>query len=355
MRARALVVVAALVLATLVAVPVTPAAADTPGPPVFGPETFTSSVGVPGGTPGVVTCPAGSALTAVTVGFRSGDNVAGARARCSPVLVENGKVALGEETAGGIIGGPAPGVEQTSSCPTGDVVIGFHATGSSTTTVDSGQVRCRTLQRDGTLGAAETLGTPIGRSGPSIPPDPKPSPLDRACPSGAVATGIAGAATSDYYGPALRSFALRCQLLGFPSVTPADINVTWPTALTVGANSTTEGRITAAGQDRWYRFSVQPGSRVSVDLTGLAADYDLTLFKDIEQAFTSLTSTADLTKLSAEFAGDAYSPSVFSPSVFSPSVFSPSVFSPSVFSPSVFSPSVFSPSVFSPTVFRPTV
>nr|WP_231134795.1 Ig-like domain repeat protein [Motilibacter deserti] len=66
-------------------------------------------------------------------------------------------------------------------------------------------------------------------------------------------------------------------------------------------------------------------------------------------------SVDDLTRLSAEFAGDAFSPSVFSPSVFSPSVFSPSVFSPPVFSPSVYSPSVFCPSVFSPAVFSPSV
>ena len=82
-------------------------------------------------------------------------------------------------------------------------------------------------------------------------------------------------------------------------------------------------------------------------LSGLPADYDLAVFRDIGDAFESQlvpANAADLTRLSAE-----YAPSVFSPSVFSPSVFSPSVFSPDAYAPCVFSPSVFSPSVFSPS------
>ncbi len=115
------------------------------------------------------------------------------------------------------------------------------------------------------------------------------------------------------------------------------------------------GYLDTPGGSRWYRFAVQPGSRVRVDLTNLPVDLDLALFRDIAQTFNQLTDTKDLLKLSAEFAPSVFSPSVFSPSVFSPSVFSPDAFAPSVFSPDVFSPSVFSPSVFSPSVFSPSV
>ena len=94
------------------------------------------------------------------------------------------------------------------------------------------------------------------------------------------------------------------------------------------------GSIDQPGQARWYRFGVTPGGRVSADLSNLATNYDVAVFADIGKAFRRLTTLDDLEQLSAEFAADAYSPSVFSPSVFSPSVFSPSVFSPSVFSPS---------------------
>ncbi|WP_372729695.1 hypothetical protein [Nocardioides sp.] len=132
-------------------------------------------------------------------------------------------------------------------------------------------------------------------------------------------------------------------------------NISWPTATPMQANDTRTGRLRMLDQSFWYRFPVQPDSTVQVDLTDLAADYDLVLFRDIGQAFTDALTPRELNQLSAEFAADAYSPSVFSPSVFSPSVFSPSVFSPSVFSPDAYSPSVFSPSVFSPSVFSPSV
>ncbi len=68
------------------------------------------------------------------------------------------------------------------------------------------------------------------------------------------------------------------------------------------------------GQALWYRFPVQPDSTVEVDLTELAANYDLTLFGDIGAAFDDALTTRDLDRLGAEFAADAFSPSAFSPS-----------------------------------------
>ncbi|MFO1311115.1 MAG: DUF642 domain-containing protein [Burkholderiales bacterium] len=132
----------------------------------------------------------------------------------------------------------------------------------------------------------------------------------------------------------------------------------WPKALDLGASQTARDYIDAPGKARWYKFDVKAGQRIQVSLVGLPADYDLAVFKDIGAAFLSQlapANTAELTRLSAEYAPSVFSPSVFSPSVFSPSVFSPDAYAPSVFSPSVFSPSVFSPSVFSPSVFSPSV
>jgi hypothetical protein len=138
-------------------------------------------------------------------------------------------------------------------------------------------------------------------------------------------------------------------------------NDSWPKAFLVGdATPTARDFIDAPGKARWYKFSVTPGQRIQVVLSGLPADYNLAVFKDIGQAFLSqfnpaTANTASLLKLTAEYAPSVFSPSVFSPSVFSPDAYAPSVFSPSVFSSSVFSPSVFSPSVFSPSVFSPSV
>jgi hypothetical protein len=124
------------------------------------------------------------------------------------------------------------------------------------------------------------------------------------------------------------------------------------------STATVTGFLDSAGNARWYRFPITPGAEATVELSNLPADYDLFVFKDINQAFNVLEGNTDiegLNRLSAEFAPSVFSPSVFSPSVFSPSVFSPDAYAPSVFSPSVFSPSVFSPSVFSPSVFSPSV
>ena len=154
----------------------------------------------------------------------------------------------------------------------------------------------------------------------------------------------------------------------------------WPKALELSpTNLTARDVIDSQGKARWYKFDVTPGQRIEIKLSGLPADYDLAVFKDIRKAFLDLLDpggrrrpdraqrgvravgvlarrcSARACSRRRVFSPDAYAPSVFSPSVFSPSVFSPSVFTPSVFSPSVFSPSVFSPSVFSPSVFSPTV
>ena len=134
-------------------------------------------------------------------------------------------------------------------------------------------------------------------------------------------------------------------------------NDEWPRALSLavgGGPATVQQYLDLFGQARWYRFAVQPNTQVEVLLTGLPANYDLTLYKDLAAAYQELLQPQDLTKLSAEFAPSAFSPSAFSPSAFSPSAFSPSAFSPSAFSPSAFSPSAFSPSAFSPSAFSPS-
>ncbi len=131
-------------------------------------------------------------------------------------------------------------------------------------------------------------------------------------------------------------------------------NLTWPTAKTLSPTDEVRGTLRLAGMGLWYRVPVQPDSTLQVDLTQLAANFDVTVFGDIGTAFVDALTPQDLNRLTAEFAADAFSPSAFSPSAFSPSAFSPSAFSPSAFSPSAFSPSAFSPSAFSPSAFSPS-
>ena len=136
--------------------------------------------------------------------------------------------------------------------------------------------------------------------------------------------------------------------------------------------------IDAPGKARWYKFSVTPGQKITVTLSGSPADYDLVVFKDINTGVRQAADSADgcdrahqaqrriraidvlavdvqpVDVQPVDVQPDAYAPSTFSPSTFSPSTFAPSTFSPSTFSPSTFSPSTFSPSTFSPSTFSPS-
>ena len=146
-------------------------------------------------------------------------------------------------------------------------------------------------------------------------------------------------------------------------------NVTWPLAYRLPLTpprspqaSIWHGEIdqylSRPGQSRWYKISIAPQGKMTVTLTNLPANYDLTLFKDIAQVYASLNppaSLTDLAQLGAEFAPDAFSPDVYSPDVYSPDVYSPDMYSPDVYSPDVYSPDVYSPDVYSPDVYSPDV
>ncbi len=148
-----------------------------------------------------------------------------------------------------------------------------------------------------------------------------------------------------------------------PCVTAGPGNDAWTRALRLpllGSSSvisaTASHYVDLQGQSRWYKFSVQPGSKAIIALTNLPANYDLTVYKDISatlQSLLEINSQQDLSRLGAEFANDAFSPDQFSSDAFSPDQFSPDQFSPDQFSPDQFSPDQFSPDQFSPDQFSP--
>ena len=94
-----------------------------------------------------------------------------------------------------------------------------------------------------------------------------------------------------------------------------------------------------------------PANGSTIDLSGLPADYDLAVFKDIPQAYASLTSVADLNKLGANFAGQAFSAQAFSAQAFSAQAFSPDAYSAQAFSAQAFSADVYSGQAFSAQAF----
>ena len=139
-------------------------------------------------------------------------------------------------------------------------------------------------------------------------------------------------------------------------------NTSWVTASDLSAAGSESDEIALPGESRWYKIKVETDSQVTVSLSGPSCECSNTLpeslnvaaFSDIGQAYTTLGGTQSLTKLSAEFAADTFTPSAFTPSAFTPSAFTPSAFTPSAFTPSAFTPSAFTPSAFTPSAFTPS-
>jgi CSLREA domain-containing protein len=108
-------------------------------------------------------------------------------------------------------------------------------------------------------------------------------------------------------------------------------------------------------QSRWYKFTVQPGSRISINLSNLPANYDLALFRDIGAAWQEMNAPQDqdLLRLGAEFAPEYFTPEYFTPEYFTPEYFTPEYFTPEYFTPEYFTPEYFTPEYFTPEYFTP--
>ena len=140
-------------------------------------------------------------------------------------------------------------------------------------------------------------------------------------------------------------------------------NDSWPRALRLpltGSDTTQAAMVSQIveqqAQARWYKFTVEPGSTIQVQLSGLPANYDMTIYKDILLAHDALlmpSSNADLVELTAEFAPDAYSPDAYSPDAYSPDAYSPDAYSPDAYSPDAYSPDAYSPDAYSPDAYSP--
>ncbi|MBA2390584.1 MAG: hypothetical protein H0V67_10065, partial [Geodermatophilaceae bacterium] len=332
-----------------------PSAAADPVPPVTGEILGTSGIGTYDETSDAlrVICDAPRSITGITL-YRVSNEVfepvTGIEPTCTSVSADNGVVTLTDPQQFTAIGDTSQDDSSTSNCPPGAVATGFRGHAPGIGEIAGLQLLCAYLNADGTL-------TPAPPGGAAFI-DPEDAGTEITCDPGSSAVGVNGATAGNEEPNSgeITFFALECAELSFEGQPPVDgaPNTTWPAATLMSDSTPASNLITEPGQARWYKFAIQPDSTVQLDLTGLGANYDLTVFKDIDQAFTFLTSTEDLALLGAEFAADAYSPSAFSPSAFSPSAFSPSAFSPSAFSPSAFSPSAFSPSAFSPSAFSPS-
>ncbi|TMC25857.1 MAG: hypothetical protein E6J32_13050, partial [Chloroflexi bacterium] len=141
-------------------------------------------------------------------------------------------------------------------------------------------------------------------------------------------------------------------------------NHSWITASLLDALSSTPAPaavdecLSRQDQSAWFKIPIQPGSKVTVSLTHLPANYDLTLYKDIAAAYQVASTPTSLSRLSADFpsdggSSDAYAPDAYSPDAYSPDAYSPDAYSPDAYSPDAYSPDAYSPDAYSPDAYSP--
>ncbi|GAI48160.1 unnamed protein product, partial [marine sediment metagenome] len=127
-------------------------------------------------------------------------------------------------------------------------------------------------------------------------------------------TGWPGIYTSRRIG-----LATSYEFQGEPATNDSWVNATRINFPGVGSSnlfSVTESSLDLTGQTRWFKFEVEPTSQVVINLGNLPANYDLTLYKDIQVTSDSLienVETEDLVQMTAESAPYAYSPYAYSP------------------------------------------
>ncbi len=216
---------------------------------------------------------------------------------------------------------------------------------------------------DGAVNAALTLQAYAGQSctggvlGSASPAGPTLSVTTD--PNGYFGASIASGVTPGYF-VAIQVTAPAQTAMSSCLVSSAD-NDTWPRALklsgaTLTAALTARDYIDSPGKVRWFKFDVLPGQRVTVSLSGLPADYDLAVFKDINATFLKVlgvTTSVELTRLSAEYAPSVWAPGAFAPGAFAPGAFAPGAFAADAFAPGAFAPGAFAPGAFAPGAFAP--
>ena len=136
-------------------------------------------------------------------------------------------------------------------------------------------------------------------------------------------------------------------------------NEVWPKAATLNAGATpttVQGWLDQEGKSLWYKFHVDPGAQITVDLKNLPADYDVFLFKDIKKAYdaqATLANSKDLTKLSAEFAAVNVAPQGYAPQGYAPQGYAPQAYAPQAYAPQGYAPQAYAPQGYAPQAYAP--
>ena len=136
-----------------------------------------------------------------------------------------------------------------------------------------------------------------------------------------------------------------------PCIVVSDPNESWPTAAPISPSATGVTQyVDDFGRSRWYRFEVQPGSRVRVTLSGLPKDYDVYLFRDILQAYLA---GGSLLEQSAAYAPPSYAPPSYAPPSYAPDSLAPPSYAPPSYAPPSYAPPSYAPPSYAPPSYAP--
>ncbi len=136
-----------------------------------------------------------------------------------------------------------------------------------------------------------------------------------------------------------------------PCIVVSDPNESWPTAAPIATGGTGVSQfVDDIGRSRWYRFEVQPGSRVRVTLDGLPKDYDVYLFRDILQAYLA---GGSLLEQSASYAPPSYAPPSYAPPSYAPDSLAPPSYAPPSYAPPSYAPPSYAPPSYAPPSYAP--
>ena len=141
-----------------------------------------------------------------------------------------------------------------------------------------------------------------------------------------------------------------------PCIVVSDPNESWPWAIPIKAGS--DGTVQYAkdqyvddyARSRWFKFQVQPGSRVHVTISGLQKDLDAYLFRDILQAYDA---GASLLRQTAEYAPPSYAPPSYAPPSYAPDSLAPPSYAPPSYAPPSYAPPSYAPPSYAPPSYAP--
>jgi pentapeptide MXKDX repeat protein len=148
--------------------------------------------------------------------------------------------------------------------------------------------------------------------------------------------------------------------LGLSNCVSIGGNTSWPLALSLDdslligdGTAEIDQYIDKLGQSRWYKFQIEPNSEIVVTLTDLAANYDLTIYKDVKAAFLAFLVPAedDLVPITAQFAGDAFAGDAFAGDAFAGDAFAGDAFAGDAFAGDAFAGDAFAGDAFAGDAF----